>query len=511
MPNVSMPKKAWPGQLIPIILAGGSGSRLAPLSTPENPKQFLRLFDGKTMLQQTIERSMAVSTVLPIIVTTEALAPHVRKVLLEMKMEHIVTLCEPSPRGTAASVMLVTRALGLIGDDAASGASFLVLPSDHHFLAPDAFYERVGIVYEALSRSDKVGLFGVRPDVQCTEKNSDYGFVLPVKPVAGQPAVASNFIEKPNKEVANTLREAGALWNSGIFVVSNAVLQYEMNQHKLGNVINSIMEVELNDKVLTLRADSVARTAWNELEILSLDNMLFPQTRDDRVAKCHGAVLADITSSGWSDVGTWEKLFQRIAEIDPDDSTNITYGQSYLTNCENCLVFNESDAPLRVRDLFNSIVINTATNGLSIYSRKVQPEDKAPYAGLAKKTGPATDVHRTALPQGSKVQGNEQRPWGSFSIISQGPRFKTKHLHVNPNCSLSHQVHQHRKEQWVVVVGSATVTLGEEVLLLQEGDSVTIPAGTWHRLENRGKLPLLVIEVQTGPYLEEDDIERRPA
>lgn len=515
MPNILNsypPTKAWPGQLIPIILAGGSGSRLAPLSTPDNPKQFLRLFNGKSLLQQTIERAQSISDIVPIIVTTAALSERVRNILVEMKLEHATVICEPSPKGTAAAVLLVTRLLGLVGDSVVANSSFLVMPSDHHFLAARPFYDRIGAMYASLSsHSDEIGLFGVRPDTDCLEKTSGYGFAVPFQGRNGPTPVVSNFIEKPSKTLANTLRAAGSLWNSGIFIVSKTVLaDAQSKHHKLDAVLNSILEFESISNVITLVRGTAVRAAWDELEILSLDNMLFPQRSEGGPARCRSAVVADITDSGWSDIGTWEKLFQRIGELDPRDDGNITYGNTHLKNCENCLVFNEGPETLRVSDLSNSIIISTIANGVSVYSRPV-PNEVEPEPVQGAKTAPATDIHRTALPSGSTLKGSEQRPWGSFDIISQGPRFKTKHLHVNPQSALSHQVHQHRKEQWTVVVGSATVTVSDREMLLQEGDSVTISAGTWHRLENRGKLPLLVIEVQTGPYLEEDDIERRPS
>lgn len=462
--------------IIPVLLSGGAGSRLWPLSREAYPKQLLTLLGEQTLLQQTALRvsdsSMFGRTM--VIANAEhrfAIAEQLRSLgIAEPSM-----VLEPFGRNTAPAIAVAA----LIASESDPDAIILAVPVDHWIRDATAFRAAVA-VGAAAARKGKFVLFGLRP----TAPTTGFGYIRASDQLAiaaGVHGVAS-FVEKPDLVTAERLLAAGDhLWNSGIFLLPAQALIEEM-----ARLIPDVLvacRAALGGAIRDLDFLRLDESAFRTCPSISLDYAVMAKT--DRAA----VVPADFD---WSDVGSWSALWKM---GDKDNSGNVAIGDVVMEDAAGCYVRGEGPlvAALGVEDL-----IITATPDVVLVASKNRDQDVAKVVARLKANG-----HRSAT-QTQSVH----RPWGYYQSIHAGDRFQVKRITVNPGAKLSLQKHFHRAEHWVVVNGTAIVTRDDEEILLRENESIFVPLGCMHRLENPGKVPLNLIEVQSGPYLGEDDIVR---
>ena len=467
-------------KIYPVILSGGSGTRLWPLSRAVLPKQLLPLVGDKTMLQETALRVQSLpqdagQIMPPLVVCGNEHRFMVAEQLREIKLAPLGILLEPVGRNTAPAVAVAAQYL--LGID--PEALMLVLPADHVIADVAAFHQ---VIAEAalLAQEGALATFGIVP----TGPETGYGYIrggASVAPGRGACRV-ERFVEKPDLATAlSFLVEGHYFWNSGMFLFRAGCYLDELGQ----------FQPAMRDACVT-----AMRAGHRDLDFCRLDEQAFTGCASDSIDyavmehTAHAVVLP--AAIGWSDVGSWSAL-QAVQTGDADG--NVVRGDVYLDGVSNCLVRAERRmvAVLGVQDL---VVVETDDAVLVAHKDQVQRVKQV--VDHLKQQG------RTEHVQHRKVY----RPWGSYEGIDLGERFQVKRITVNPGGKLSLQMHHHRAEHWVVVSGTASVTCGETVTLLTENESTYIPIGMTHRLENPGKLPLHLIEVQSGSYLGEDDIVR---
>jgi mannose-1-phosphate guanylyltransferase/mannose-6-phosphate isomerase len=454
-----------------IILAGGIGSRFWPLSRSQYPKQVLRLLGSESMIQSTIERLLPLIPLERMLVVTNASQADVIKLELRRKdWQDIRLILEPEGKNTAPAVGLAGALLG----DENPGALMAVFPADHFIR------DRAGLL-AALGRgaiwaeSGYLVTFGIPP----SRPETGYGYIKQGAALDGTDSAfnVEKFVEKPDLTRARGfLDEGGYYWNSGIFLFRRDVLLEAMARH--------LPEVHQGLARLTAGADQeLLARIYRDFPNISLDHGILE--RADRVAMVP-------VEMGWNDVGTWGALY----DIFPRDPRgNVILGNNQDRDSKGC-VFYAQDRLVATIGLENVIVVDTPDATLVCHRDRVQ-EVKEVVAELNRQNMTETVVHLTV-----------ERPWGSYTVMEEGPGYKVKQIEVIPGSRLSLQMHQHRAEHWVVVQGVARVTIGSETKLVTSNQSVYIPAQTAHRLENPEVEPLRIIEVQTGPYLGEDDITR---
>ena len=460
-----------PRAIVPVILCGGSGSRLWPVSRQLLPKQFLPLVTGRTLLQDTALRAKdATQCARMLVICNEAHRFLVRDQLAEIGLEARIVL-EPAGRSTAAAVAVA--ALACEQDDPV----LLVLASDHAIRGAEAF--RTAVAQAAAVAGDgMLATFGItasRPD-------SGFGYIERGEALSGKAFKVHRFVEKPSEENARAMIATGrAYWNSGMFAFGARRLLDE-----LGHFRPDILEA----------SRAAVSTATDDLGFLRLGKEAFlacPAEAIDRAVMERTKAAAVIPAGfEWSDVGSWGALWE-LAE--KDAAGNASRGDVQLQDTRGSLVFGDRRlvATLGVEDL---IIVDT-DDALLVADRSRSQDVREVVEDLKRANRSEQLNHRRVY-----------RPWGYFESVDAGERFQVKRLMVKPGAALSLQLHRKRAEHWVVVSGRARVTRGEEVLDLEENQSTYIPVGTRHRLENAGTEPLLIIEVQSGSYLGEDDIER---
>ncbi len=468
--------------LLPVILSGGSGSRLWPLSREQYPKQLLPLVGGESMLQLTVCRLDGLPGIqAPLLVCNEnhrfAVAEQLR---LEGKQGTIVL--EPVGRNTAPALTLAA----LLAQRADTDPVMAVMPADHVILDELRFREAVTCAV-ALAESGKAVTFGITPDAPET----GYGYIQVGEAVSapGKAFVLSRFVEKPNRETAESYLDSGNyLWNSGIFVMKASTWLTALGQSR-PDILDAC-----RTSVSAAKTDGdFVRVASAPFELCpsdSIDYAVMERLNQGIAALPQGVVIP--LDAGWSDVGSWDSLWNVLSK---DEAGNTTRGDVLLEGCTNTLAFaqNRLVACVGVNDL---IVVET--DDAILIAQHDAAQDVKKIVDRLKVSQPAlTQLHR-------KVH----RPWGWFDGVDAGQRFQVKRIVVKPGAQLSLQMHHHRAEHWIVVSGTARVTRGEEVFLISENESTYIPLGVTHRLENPGKLSLEMIEVQSGSYLGEDDIVR---
>nr|AAY28997.1 phosphomannose isomerase/GDP-mannose pyrophosphorylase [Stenotrophomonas maltophilia] len=456
--------------ILPVILSGGSGTRLWPLSREAYPKQFLPLVGDATMLQATWNRVAAIAGKAPIVVANQEHRFMAAEQLRECNVTPQALILEPIGRNTAPAIAIAALQALAAGED----ALLLVLPSDHVVRDDAAFH---AAVQQAAVAADagKLVTFGIVP----TSPETGYGYIK-AQAGAGVHAV-DRFVEKPDLATAQQYVASGEYyWNSGMFLfkASRYLQELEALQPAILAACRTALERASRDSdFIRLDADAFATSPSD-----SIDYAVMEKTADAAVVPL---------DAGWNDVGSWSALWE---VSDKDADGNAWHGDVIALDCSNSYAYgNRLIAMVGLED-----VVVVETDDAVFVGHKDRVQDVKEIVGRIKRDG------RSEAAAHRKVY----RPWGAYDSIDNGARFQVKRITVKPGATLSLQMHHHRAEHWIVVSGTAEVTRGEEVILLTENQSTYIPLGVTHRLKNPGKLPLELIEVQSGSYLGEDDIVR---
>ena len=461
--------------LIPVILSGGSGTRLWPLSRELYPKQLLPLVGKGTMLQETLARLKGADDLAaPIVVCNESHRFLVAEQLQQMKVQNSSILLEPVGRNTAPAVAIA--ALQAKSLPQGENAVLLVLPADHVIRNVAVFRAAVAQGLKA-AQSGKLVTFGV----VARTPETGYGYIRrgegtgPTYPVA-------QFVEKPNLETAKEYVASGKYyWNSGMFMFQAKVFLDELR-----TLAPAMHEACVKAFDVAKRDLDFVRLPAKEFSVVPSDSIDYAV-----MEKTKHAVVVPL-DAGWSDVGSWSALHEA---IDADAQGNVQIGDVLTADTHGCYLQSTSRLVATV-GLKDHVVVETKDAVMVAPKDRVQ-DVKMLVNELKKQNRYETSLHREVF-----------RPWGSYDSIDNGDRFQVKRLVVKPGASMSLQMHHHRAEHWVVVSGTARITRGDEVFLLEENQSTYIPVGTRHRIENPGMITLHIIEVQSGSYLGEDDIVR---
>jgi mannose-1-phosphate guanylyltransferase/mannose-6-phosphate isomerase len=459
--------------LVPVILSGGAGTRLWPLSRELYPKQLLPLVGEHTMLQDTVLRLAGLDAGPAVVVCNDAHRFLVAEQLRLINAPPQAIVLEPVGRNTAPAIALAAHvAIASAGE----GAVLLVLPADHVIRDAAAFRGAVEVAVVA-ARAGNLATFGVVPRTPET----GYGYIRRGA-AEGKAWRIERFVEKPERARAEEFIASGEYyWNSGMFVF--AARRYLDELQRLAPDIAAACE-------------RASRGAQRDLDFTRIDAAAFAACRSESIdyavmEKTSAAVVVPL-DAGWSDVGSWSTLHDA---CDKDADGNVRKGDVLTEDTQGCYLYAESRLVAAV-GLRDHVVVETKDAVLVAPRDRVQ-DVKALVAQIKQRGRSEYLLHREVF-----------RPWGSYDSLDHGERFQVKRLVVRPGGVLSLQLHHHRAEHWVVVSGTARITRGEEVFLLEENQSTYIPIGVRHRIENPGKIPLHIIEVQSGGYLGEDDIVR---
>jgi mannose-1-phosphate guanylyltransferase/mannose-6-phosphate isomerase len=452
-----------------VILSGGSGTRLWPLSRTFRPKQLLSLNGELTMLQQTVKRlTLFVNPSRLYVVTNEEHQFEVKGQLADLYPESIVNvLVEPYAKNTLPAIALATHFIHQKDPNAMIG----IFASDQA-IDDDADFLKAWQAAEQAAEQGYLTLIGVKPD----EPATGYGYIKPsqtkLKNTVQEIFEVENFVEKPNFQKAKHFLSEGYLWNTGIFIFKSYHFLEMLHQY----------QPKIHEQMITLNHQNLAEKYIN-LPRLSMDYGLAEKA--EKVAVVPVNMI-------WSDLGSWDSIYARNAK---DSYNNVTYGETLNLDTQDSLIWSES-AFVATLGLKNILVIQTS-DAILVCDR-TRAEDIKNLVSLIKAQKPEiTNTHQTVW-----------RPWGSYTVLEEHPNFKIKRIVVNPGASLSLQIHQHRSEHWVVVSGVATITNNDIEYTLKENESTYIPKNNLHRLANNNVEPLSIIEVQCGDYVGEDDIVR---
>lgn len=458
----------------PVIMAGGSGSRLWPLSRQSSPKQFLDLDgSGSTLLQHTLARLKGLEHAAPVIVSNDKYRFLVAEQLRQANIESLATILEPCSRNTAPAIALA--ALGLLqhGDDTV----MLVLAADHHFTRPAELHQAIAKGLPQAAQG-KLVTFGITP----TRAETGYGYIKTGPVLAEDAFRIAEFAEKPDAQTAQFYLDGGQhLWNSGMFMFRASTYLHELERH---------------DPELLSHCKAAMTAGTQDPDFVRPNADLFSLCPDDSIdyavmEKTDNACVIAM-DAGWSDIGSWQSLWE-VCEKDRDG--NVALGDTYLHETRNSLV-HAHHRHVATIGLDNHIVVETKDAVLVAHKEDSQKVKEV--------------VQYLKANQRSEYSNHSHviRPWGDFDTIDEGRHYQVKRITVQPGQKLSLQLHYHRAEHWIVVSGTAHVECGDREMVLTENQSTYIPVGEKHRLSNPGKIPLEVIEVQSGHYLGEDDIVR---
>jgi len=473
-------------KLQPVILCGGSGTRLWPLSREQYPKQLLTLSGEHSMLQDTALRvhgnlgEKNVEILAPLIVGNEEYRFITAEQLRQVDIQPQALLLEPCGRNTAPALTLAAIAACADGNDPV----LVVMPADHVINDLQAFRKAVLLGARCAERGQLV-TFGIVP----SDANTGYGYIRAGADVADGVKQLANFVEKPDQATAERyLAEGNYYWNSGIFILKASLWlqQIERFRPDITKACATAMAQSTRDRDFV----RVPRETFAVCPSDSIDYAVMERLTKGDAANSPAVVIP--LSAQWSDVGAWSALWEIGSK---DNAGNVLKGDILAVDTQDSLLMSQSRLVASV-GLRDTVVVETPDAVLVAHRDRMQ-QVKEIVNKLKAEKRPESDAHR-------KVH----RPWGWYDSIDTGSRFQVKRIVVSPGAQLSAQMHHHRAEHWVVVSGTAKVTRGEEVFILSENQSTYIPLGTLHRLENPGKVQLEIIEVQSGTYLGEDDIVR---
>jgi len=465
--------------IIPIILCGGTGTRLWPLSRRSFPKQFLSLNDkgNKTLLQKTQERLFSIKDIhRPILICNEEHRFIVAEQMREINISPWKILLEPFGRNTSAAISLGA----ILALEEYENPNLLILSSDHNINHTKKFIEKIydGLIY---SEKGRLVTFGVIPD----SPETGYGYIEAEKSLKNEDGSGANinkFIEKPNQNLAEKfIKDKRYTWNSGMFLFKAKTIMNEIE--KFAPQINKYCKESLKDSEKDLDFQRINQKSFKKCPNISIDVAVMEKTE-------LGTVLP--LDVGWSDIGSWESIWK----LSPKDSNGNSFKGNVITkNASNCLI--NSESRLLVGIGIKELII-VETNDAILISQKSESQEVKNIVEELKLRGISEGLeHKKIL-----------RPWGNYETLIEDLKWKVKIITVKPFEQLSLQKHLHRSEHWVVVRGQALVQVDEKKMILKENESTYIPQGAKHRLSNNIDSPLVIIEIQTGSYLGEDDIQR---
>lgn len=472
--------------LIPVILSGGAGSRLWPVSREAHPKPFMNLPDGDTLLQKTMRRVTSLDDVGKVMtITNRELYFETKDSYQEMALGEELALgyvLEPIGRNTAPAIAMA--ALDLMRENAKD--LMLVVTADHLIQKEDAFAGAVRLAVN-LARQDKLVTFGIKP----TRAETGFGYIergeglasaVDVDTAGSSAAKVARFVEKPDLATAEKYLASGQfLWNSGMFCFTPGVFLDALKTHAPEVYEASVRAWETSDT--SQAAIELDKASFAEVPSISVDYAVMERADNVAVVEC------DID---WSDIGSWSSYSELVPE---DENGNRIVGEALLIDSKGCFV-DSMDRLVSVVGIDDLMVVDTA-DALMVAHKDRSQDVKKVVEKLKADGHEAHKFHRTV-----------HRPWGTYTVLEEGERFKIKRIVVKPGSELSLQMHHHRSEHWIVVSGTAKVVNGDQEFLVRTNESTFIPVGTQHRLGNPGVLDLVMIEVQSGEYLGEDDIVR---
>jgi mannose-1-phosphate guanylyltransferase / mannose-6-phosphate isomerase len=464
-------------QITPVLLCGGTGTRLWPLSRKSYPKQFAPLTGSATLFQSAVQRLSGPGYAAPLVITNSDFRFIVADEMKNLGTTPAAILIEPGPRNTAPAIL--AAALHLAATD--PRAMMLVAPSDH--VIPDAAAFRATVAAALPAAGDgRIVTFGITP----TRPETGYGWLhLAADPAtAAHPISVQRFVEKPPAADAQTMLADGHyLWNAGIFLMTAETLIAAVNAHAPHLIPPIAAAVTAAKPDLSfLRLDP---EAWAKVEDISIDYAVMEHAPN---------LVAMPFAAGWSDLGDWDAVWR---EAPPDAAGNVSHGDVMGLGCTNSLLRSEAEGQALVAIGLDGMIAVAMPDAVLVAPRARAQEVKQAVAALKARGARQAET----FPR-------DHRPWGWFETLALGDRFQVKRIVVHPGAALSLQSHIHRAEHWIVVSGTARVTVDDTTTLVSENQSVYIPLGAKHRLENPGRLPMILIEVQTGAYLGEDDITR---
>ena len=461
--------------ITPVILAGGAGTRLWPLSRKSFPKQFAAFDGDQSLFQQTVARLSGAGMGRPLILTSEDFRFIVTEQLGQCGMLPEQVFIEPEGRDTAPAILLAAMAIA----DTMGDGLMLVAPSDHLVPNTDAFLSAVTAA-SADAEAGKIVTFGITPD----RPETGYGYLeLAAEPTDGQTAPLSRFVEKPDRATAQEMLATGRyLWNAGIFLMKASTVLKAFAKHapQLVDPVRAALDGAQRD----LGFKRLDAHAWAGAEKISVDYAIMEKA---------GCLVVMPYPDGWTDLGDWEAVRWTCA----DENGLRTQGNATAMDCVDTLLWAEGDSPKLIGLGLKDVIAVTLPDAVLVADRSRAQDVKKVVDELRAKGATEADTFT-----------KDHRPWGWFESLVKGPRFQVKRIVVHPGGKLSLQSHNHRAEHWVVVEGTAEVTVGDAVTRVFENQSIYVPQGEIHRLENPGKVELTLIEVQTGSYLGEDDIIR---
>ena len=467
--------------ITPVILAGGSGTRLWPLSRKSYPKQFVPLLGEGTLFQDAARRMSGsdgrVQFARPMVLTNSLFRFIIAEQLAQEGIDPEAILIEPEGRNTAPAILAAALYLTQKQPD----AIMLVAPSDHVISDKAAFHEAVGKGLSAIEKGQMV-TFGIQP----TRAETGYGYLeIGARPDgSGQPIALSSFVEKPDAARAQEMLATGNyLWNAGIFLFAGKDILAAFERHTpdlFKTVGQAVAQAQADLGFLRL-----AEEPWGRADNIAIDYAIMERADNLSVVPY---------DAGWSDLGDWDAVWDH---MQPDGDGVALSGAATAIDCRNSMLRSETEG-LEMVGLGLDNIVAVAMNDAVLIADKSRTQDvKQVVEALQRKGSPQAET----FPK-------DHRPWGWFEKLLVGDRFQVKRITVLPGQSLSLQSHFHRSEHWIVVEGTARVTLDGEISLLTENQSIYIPVGARHRIENPGRIPTVFIEVQTGSYVGEDDIVR---